>query len=397
VLFGAVSLGGASTSPQSEYMETLLSASLVSLGGVGGLKPPELQKILAGRMASAGGFIDLSTEGIRGGARPQDLEVALQLMYLTFTAPNQNAETLALLKRQLSALVANRQQNPQAVFGDRVRALNTGNSYFVQPFTTAVVEQLRLDVMSRAYTSRFANAADFSFFLVGAFDPATVETLVTKYIASLPSTGRRASKDKPLDFVFPSKVETVKVEQGKEPKSDTIITFFSDTGGNLDEETLADGAAALLQMRLRDILREQLGGTYSVSTSYSNTLPSPGYATSAISFGSAPENAASLTAEVLKEISRLATEGPTEEDAQKVREQEKREFEEASKQNGYWLAGLQSLVTTGRDPAIMATRGARIDSLTPARLKEAFVKYYPMNRHTVATLLPAPKPAEPQK
>jgi zinc protease len=392
VLFGAVSRGGASTAPPSEYLETVLSASLVSLGGVGGLKPPELGKILAGRMASAGAFIDLSTQGIRGGARPQDLEVALQLLYLTFTAPNHSAETLDLLKRQLTALVANRQQNPQAVFGDRTRALNTGNSYLVQPITADLVQQLRLDVMSRTYTERFANAANFSFLIVGAFDPATIETLVTKYIASLPSAGTRTSRDKPLDFVFPPKVETITVAQGKEPKSDTVITFFSDTGGKLEEETAASGAAALLQMRLRDILREQLGGTYSVSASYSNTLPSPGYATSAISFGSAPENAESLTSEVLKEIKRLATEGPTEEDAQKVREQEKRELEEALKQNGYWLGSLQSIIVTGRDPAVLGTSAARIDALTPARLKDAFVKYYPMDRYTVATLMPAAKP-----
>jgi zinc protease len=397
VLFGAVSRGGASTSPKSEYLETVLAASLVSLGGVGGLKPPELAKILAGRMASAGAFIDLSTEGVRGGSRPQDLEAALQMLYLTFTAPNHNAETLDLLKRQLAALVANRQQNPQAVFGDRTRALNTGGSYLVQPITTDLVEQLRLDVMSRTYTERFANAANFSFLVVGAFDPATIETLVTTYIASLPSTGKRASADKPLDFAFPSKVETITVEQGKEPKGDTVITFFSDTGGKLEAETAANGAAALLQMRLRDILREQLGGTYSVSADYSNTMPSPGYGTTAISFGSAPENAERLTAEVLKEIARLAAEGPTEEDAQKVREQEKRELEEALKQNGYWLGALQSIITTGRDPAVMATSRARVDALTPATLKDAFVKYYPMNRYTVATLLPAPKPVEPVK
>jgi len=391
VLFGAVALGGASTAPESEYMDTVLAASLVSLGGVGGLKPPELGKILAGRMASAGAFIDLATQGIRGGARPQDLEVALQLLYLTFTAPNHNPESMDLLKRQLTALVANRQQNPQAVFGDRVRALNTGNSYFVQPFTTDLVTKLRLDVMTQAYTTRFANAANFSFFIVGAFDQASVEGMVAKYIASLPSTGARTATSRPLNFVFPSKVETIKVEQGKEPKSDTVITFFSDTGGKVDEETAANGAAALLQMRLRDILREQLGGTYSVSTDYSNTLPSPGYGTSSISFGSSPENAESLTAEVLKEIKRLATEGPTEEDAQKVREQEKRELEEALKQNGYWLGGMQSLVTMGRDPAVMAGSASRIDALTPAALKAAFVKYYPMTRYTVATLLPAPK------
>jgi zinc protease len=392
VLIGAVAQGGASTAPPDDYMETVLAASLVSLGGVGGLKPPELGKILAGRMASAGAFIDLSTQGIRGSARPQDLEIALQLVYLTFTAPNHDAATLDLLKRQLSALVANRQQNPQAVFGDRLRALNTGNSYFVQPFTPDLVQQLQLDVMKNAFASRFANAANFTFFIVGAFDPAQAESLATKYLASLPSTGTRTSDDEPLNFAFPAKVETITVKQGKEPKSDTVITFFSDTGGQLAEETAANGAATLLQMRLRDILREQLGGTYSVSASYSNTLPSPGYGTSSISFGSAPENAGKLTEEVLKEIRRLATEGPTEDDAAKVREQEKRELEEALRQNGYWLGGLQTLIVNGRDPALLATGGSRIEALTPATLKDAFVKYYPMDRYTVATLLPAAAP-----
>jgi zinc protease len=166
---------------------------------------------------------------------------------------------------------------------------------------------------------------------------------------------------------------------------------------------LADGAAALLQMRLRDLLREDLGGTYSVSAGYSNTMPSPGYGTSTISFGSSPENAGKLTDAVLAEIKRLASEGPTEEDAAKVREQEKRELETALKQNGYWLGGLQTLITLQRDPELLATRAARLETLTAARLKTALQKYYPMTRYTVGTLVPdpaavatAPKPEPPK-
>jgi zinc protease len=167
------------------------------------------------------------------------------------------------------------------------------------------------------------------------------------------------------------------------------MTFFSDTGGNIDEETIANGAATLLQMRLRDILREELGSTYSVSADYDNILPTPGYGTTSISFGSAPENADKLVAAVLEEVKRLATEGPTAEDAAKVREQEKRELETSMKQNGFWLGGLQTAVILGRDPARLATLADRIETITPERLKSAFAKYYRMNRYTVATLLPA--------
>ena len=379
----------------------MLAASLVSLGGVGGLKPPEIGKILAGRLVGVGAFIDLSTQGVRGSSRPQDLETALQMLYLTFTQPNADPQAMDLLKRQLSALVANRNQNPQSVFGDRLRALNTGNSYLVRPFTTELGERPetgRDD--ARLRRARFANAADFAFLIVGTFDQAAITPLIEQYIGALPSTGKRVSADKPLNFVFPASVERIRVEKGKEQKSDTVITFFSDTGGKLDEETMANGAASLLQIRLRDLLREDLGGTYSVSADYSNTLPSPGYGTSAISFGSSPENAEKLTAAVLTEVKRLASEGPTAEDAAKVREQEKRELETSLKQNGYWLGGLQTLITLQRDPSLLASSQERIDTITPERLKAAYQKYYPMNRYTVATLVPdpaavAPAPAAP--
>ena len=98
---------------------------------------------------------------------------------------------------------------------------------------------------------------------------------------------------------------------------------------------------------------------------------------------------------MLTEITRLAREGPTPEDAAKVREQEKRELETSLKQNGYWLGGLQTLITLQRDPALMASSNDRIEAITPERLKAAYQKYYPMSRYTVATLLPDPAAAAP--
>ena len=65
----------------------------------------------------------------------------------------------------------------------------------------------------------------------------------------------------------------------------------------------------MLEMRLRDILREELGGTYSVGVGYSNTSPQPGYGTTSVQFGSAPENVESLTAAVMTEVERLQKEG----------------------------------------------------------------------------------------
>jgi zinc protease len=147
VMLSAYARGGTSTSPDAGYFDTALSASLVNLAGVGGMQAPEIASLLAGKVVSLSPFIDTSAHGIRGGSRPQDLEATFQLLYLTFTAPNGDTAALDLLKRQLNSLIVNRQQNPGAVFADRVRALNTGNSRYVRPITPEALGALKLDVM----------------------------------------------------------------------------------------------------------------------------------------------------------------------------------------------------------------------------------------------------------
>jgi predicted Zn-dependent peptidase len=45
----------------------------------------------------------------------------------------------------------------------------------------------------------------------------------------------------------------------------------------------------------------------------------------------------------------------------------------------------------GQDPVIIAKRLERINALTAATIKDAFNKYFPAERQTVITLVPAAK------
>ena len=118
-------------------------------------------------------------------------------------------------------------------------------------------------------------------------------------------------------------------QQGQEPRSQTAITFFSDTGLDELESYWLRAATTILQMRLRDVLREELGGTYSVSVGYSDTAPQPGYGTTSVQFGSSPENAERLRNVVLTELDKLRRDGPTESEVGIVKETERRELETA--------------------------------------------------------------------
>jgi zinc protease len=343
---------------------------------------------MAGRIASASPFMDNYTHGISGGSTPRDLETALQLVYLNFTAPNHDAAAFDLMKSRMAANLANQTQNPGAVFGERVRRLATMDHYSVRPMRSEDIGRIDADRMSAFYAARFRNAADFTFFFVGTFTVDQVTPLLTTYLASLPSTGRAESRGRDMGLHFPEMVQRETVRKGQEPRSQTAIMFFTDTGLDELETHRLRAATSILQMRLRDVLREELGGTYSVGVVYSDTSPQAGYGTTTVQFGSSPANAERLTNVVMVELDRLRREGPSETDVQVVKETEKRELETSIRQNGYWLNSLQAMHLLERDPLRILQRAERTESLSQDNIHAVLRKYFPQDRYTVVTLMP---------
>jgi zinc protease len=388
VVISAYAKGGASLASEADYTEASLATALVGVGGVGGLNPVDLSRLLAGKIASASPTISTYTHGISGSASPRDLETALQLNYLAFTAPNLTREAFELMRRRVASALENQAQNPGYVFNERLEQVNTSNHYSARALTAADVPQFDLEAMTRFYRDRFANAADFTFFIVGAFNVAEITPLLEKWVATLPSTGKKTSTFRDMGVRFPAKLTSDEVRKGREPRGQTVMSFFADTKLDEFEMHRARAAASLLGIRLRDILREELGGTYGVSVSYDNSLPMPGYGAMVVQFGSDPGNIEKLSGEVLKEIERLKKEGPSADDVKRVQELERRDLETAMKQNSFWVGSLQTVHMLGWDPLSITRRQERIDKLTPDVLHDIFRRYFPLDRRTVVTLKP---------
>ena len=388
ILFTSYAPGGISLATEAEYKSASLATAMVGVGGMGGFNPVDLSKMLSGKIAQAAPSIGEYTHGVSGSATPKDLETALQLNYLVHTAPNMTPEVLDLLKRRLTGVLQNRDQNPRAVFGERVGQINSSNHYSARELTPADVPALNLEAMRRFYAARFSNAADFTYFFVGAFSIDEITPLLEKWIGSLPSTGKESSAARDMGVRFPDKVIKEEVRKGKEPSSQTVLSFFADPGFDELEMHRVRAAAGVLNIRLREILREEMGGTYGVGVGFSNTPPIKGYGTMTVQFGSAPENVDKMVAATLKEIERLKTEGPSAEDVDKVKELERRDLETNTKQNSYWLGSMQTVHLFGWDPAGIARRAERTEALTAENIKAMFQKYFPMDRYTLVTLKP---------
>ncbi len=388
ILFSLVAPGGASLASPEKYVEAQVATVYVGVSGAGGHSATDLTKLLAGKQASAMPAISGYTHRISGSSTPADLETALQLLYIRFTQPGDDPQQFEVLKKQFEAAYANRANNPTALWGEKVGTVNASGHYSAQPITVERLSKLDRAAMVSFYRERFSNAADFTFFMVGAFKVEEAIPLVGRYVGSLPSKGKPTTTWKDTGIKFPAAIERATVQKGKEPKALTVLAFAADPTPDATEQGRVEAATEVLEIAMRDILREELGQTYTVSVGLSQQLPQRGAGFIAVQFGGAPDTIDKMVERTLQEVKRLQQDGPSEDQTNRAKEAARREFETSMKQNNPWRGRLEATKLLDRDPLVILQRPERIDAITPAVLHETFKKYFPLDRYTVVTLVP---------
>jgi zinc protease len=183
-----------------------------------------------------------------------------------------------------------------------------------------------------------------------------MEPLIARYLASLPATGREETW-RDLDIDPPTGVTRKVVRAGIEPKSQTRIVFNGPFDFDDRDDRMQLGLMTkAFQIKLREVLREDLGGTYGVGVSGSAShYPEEKYSLR-ISFSCDPERAEELSEVVFDQIDSLRTVGLDSSYVQKVKEQRRREHEVSLKENGWWLGVLEYVDSHGIDPLLILDR-----------------------------------------
>jgi zinc protease len=387
IVVNAFSPGGTSLVPDSVYWRVAFASQLVELGGLGSFDAIALQKKLAGKAAGASPYISTEYEGVSGRASPKDVETLFQLMYLYFTAPRRDSSAVLAFKQNAKAMLAHRSADPEAAFADTLSAVLSQYHPRVRPITPELVEELDLDRSLALYRDRFADAGDFTFVIVGTFSPDSLRLLVERYLGTLPATGRReAWRD--VGLRPPTAVVTREVRKGIEPKSQTQIVFTGDFEYTPETRLTLRALADVLEIKLRERLREALGGTYGADV-YANPsrIPRPAYSLT-VAFGSAPQRVEELAQAAFAEIDSIKARGPHAEDLAKVQEMYLRQHETDLKQNGWWLGQLAAYAQSGESPRTLLGYPARVKALTPEMVRDAARRWLDMGRYVRVTLLP---------
>ena len=388
VRFSAFSPGGSSLVPDEDVTEAGLAATLVDRSGVGAFTLTELQKLLAGKVVSVSPYIGEREEGFGGASSPQDLETLFQLIHLYFTAPRADTSALATVQNQVRAYLANRAANPNMVFQDSLQAAIYGDHPRRQPLTIEEVERLDLQEAFAIYRDRFADAGDFTFVFAGNFDVDGLTHLAQTYLGTLPASPREESW-RDVYPEMPGGVVARTVRKGIGQQSQALLVFHGPFSYDREARHLVRSLADVMDIVLREELRERMSAVYNVDVSASTTAePDTTYSLN-VRFTAAPERVDALIDTVFAQIARLKAEGPSAETVAKVREQQRRERETAMETNAFWVGVLQYYYAHEAEPVLDVLRyDELVASLTPEAIREAARTYLDAGRHVRGVLLP---------
>ena len=182
----------------------------------------------------------------------------------------------------------------------------------------------------------------------------------------------------------------VEVEKGLEPKALVQLMFSGDAEWSRENQHQVSSLARVLRIRLREILREDMGATYGTRVSGGISWRPFEQYTFNISFGCDPDEADGLVEEIFAEIERLKTEGIEASYVDKIEEIQRRARETSLKENGFWLGVLKTYYSRGLDPRLILDFDALIESVTPETVQQTAQRYLNPERYVLGILKPEP-------
>lgn len=303
----AVSYGGLSLVEDADLSSATYVNSLIRTSGLGDYSSNDLTKVLAGKTASTGIFISDISEGITGSSTTKDVETMLQMTYLRFAKPRFEKDAFDVMIGNMENYLIGRSNNIDEKIKDSITVALYGNNNLKQPlFNQDYINSISFEKMQQIYATRFKNASDFEFFIVGDVSKETLKPLLENYIASIPTEIQTENyKDNSTPWLSNAIDKDVHLKM-EDPKSTVRITYKNDFEYSLKNALVARALGDILQLRYMETLREQEGGTYGASA-YARIAKRPvEKATIIVGFDCNPEKVDKLVSIVHEELQKIA-------------------------------------------------------------------------------------------
>jgi zinc protease len=387
ILVASYTLGGHSITNDDLFQNSNIATTVASLSGLGNFSRTELNSILDGTSVQVSSYIDFYDHGFIAESSRDDLETLFQLIHLQSVAPRIEEEAYHFLMRNLQTSLQARSADPNALFSDTLQDLFAGDDVRRRSLRIDQFNSTSTDLVRSIYLNLFQDLKDSNFFLVGAFQPEEIRTLVKTYLATLPSSNLPSTR-----VAYPNRLSQGRIirqiAHGQADASRAAVVFRGEYDGTIETTYLVRALADVLRIRLREALREDEGGTYGVRvTATTEAFPQPRYSIQ-IDFNTAPDRVVGLTERIHQEIALLTNSGPSADLLQRVQEIHRRDHEANLKSNSWWLWELYEKQIRGQELQSISQQNQLISALTAQEIQRAAELFLPGDSYIQLIMLP---------
>ena len=383
----AFSYGGYSLYGQEDDISSKIATDIITESGLNGFDKIELEKLLSDKTAQVSPYISELSEGFSGSSSVNDFETMLQLVHLYFAKPRYDETAYKSYISKSKSMYENQAVSPENVFRDSIAATLSSNNLRARPMTATLLDEADYKRVHKIYRERFSDPGSFTFYFVGNVDLKVAKPLIEKYLGSLDNTNNN-EKYVDLGINYPKGKIDVVAKKGTEPKSIVLLQFNHDFDYSQKERIAIKALGKILSIDLIEEIRENQSLVYSIGA-YPNYEKLPtAKASVTVYFPCSPDQIETATNGTLKIFRKVASEGPTEINLAKAKQQLSKERETNMRENRYWMASMKSYNYDGVDYSEFKNVEKMIQALTVEDIKAAAKKYLNEDNYVRVSLVP---------
>ena len=342
VLLRGEGFGGSGLYGEKDFANIKMFDEVIEASGLGNFSHTELEKALAGKIASASLSLGTYRELINGSSTPKDVETMLQLTYLYFTNIAKDQKSFDNLMQTEETILKNRLLQPEAVFMDSLQATLGCHNDRVKSLTVADLKNVDYDRILQIAKERTANAAAFTFTIIGNYDEQAIRPLIEQYLASLP-TQKEVEKSKDVSTDFKGKVVNDFKHKSETPKAIAVMYWYSEAlPYTLENSVKASMAGQILAMEYLKKIREDASAAYTVSAQGGLSKDDFSTETSLFVYCPMKPEKAETAIQIMRDEVEAITKTCDADKLTKVKEYMLKNHSDQMKTNNYWISTIDN-------------------------------------------------------
>jgi zinc protease len=316
---------------------SLLTAGVVNGSGSARLTRSEFEEVLAGTTIDTQFKVDESSFVWSGKAVKTETEKLFQVLHTLIADPGLRPDVFDRVKRDTRQAYQGLERDVNGAMQFQVQPFLAGNDrrFGLPPWSA--IDKLSLDEIRQWLLPELAKG-EFEVSVVGDFDRDEVVKLAGRYFGSLQQRGVRTGQVKAVDFPTG---KTLKVNVNSSiDKAIVLLAWPTDDFWDIHRTRRLHMLAAIFDDRLRKVIREKLGATYSPEVFSSGSRIYPHYGMLVVQMVVEPGREKVICDEVLKIAEDLRGKGVTEEELERAKAPMMTSLKDAVRSNAYWLSSV---------------------------------------------------------